>query len=161
MSSTAWDEIKRLAADFQRVQLTSSHQKLSERNCIEIISKLEKLGLLKVYHTNDGKEYITPEHLTKEIEDELFVCGGRVNLTELVNVLGVDLSIIEKRAAALANRQSSKTYLVLGNLVSKHYLDTIAEEINERLMQAGCLNLVNLVKKYDLPENFLLEVGGF
>lgn len=86
---------------------------------------------------------------------------GRVNLTELVNVLGVDLSIIEKRAAALANRQSSKTYLVLGNLVSKHYLDTIAEEINERLMQAGCLNLVNLVKKYDLPENFLLEVGGF
>ncbi|XP_063605952.1 E3 UFM1-protein ligase 1-like [Penaeus indicus] len=157
MSSTAWDEIKRLAADFQRVQLTSSHQKLSERNCIEIISKLEKLGLLKVYHTNDGKEYITPEHLTKEIEDELFVRGGRVNLTELVNALGVDLSIIEKRATALANRGSSNTYLVLGNLVSKHYLDTIAEEINERLMQAGCLNLVNLVKKYDLPENFLSE----
>lgn len=84
-----------------------------------------------------------------------------MNLTELVSVLNIDLSIIEKRAGILASKQGGKIFLVLGHLVSKQYLDTIAEEINEKLMQAGSLNLVTLVKKYDLPETFLLEVGCF
>jgi hypothetical protein len=35
-----WEEIRRLAADFQRAQLAGSAQKLSERNCIEIVTKL-------------------------------------------------------------------------------------------------------------------------
>jgi hypothetical protein len=35
-----WEEIRRLAADFQRAQLAGSAQKLSERNCIEIVAKL-------------------------------------------------------------------------------------------------------------------------
>lgn len=50
--------------------------RLSERNCVEIISKLGELGLLDVYHTNDGKEYITPAQLSREIQDEVFLHGG-------------------------------------------------------------------------------------
>lgn len=49
---------------------------MSERNCVEIISKLGELGLLDVYHTNDGKEYITPAQLSREIQDEVFLHGG-------------------------------------------------------------------------------------
>lgn len=43
-------------------------------------------------YTNDGKEYITPDHLEKEILDELYVSGGRVNLVEIAKTLNVDLS---------------------------------------------------------------------
>ena len=62
-----WDEIQRLAADLQRAQLTSSAQKLSERNCIEIVNKLVQTGLLDIIYTSDGKEYITPKQLQREI----------------------------------------------------------------------------------------------
>ncbi|KAK2563481.1 E3 UFM1-protein ligase 1-like protein [Acropora cervicornis] len=57
----AWEEIKRLAADFQRAQL-------------------------KVIYTTDGKEYLTPQQLEREIKDELFVHGGRINVVDLQQV---------------------------------------------------------------------------
>ncbi|KAG0725427.1 E3 UFM1-protein ligase 1 [Chionoecetes opilio] len=157
MSSADWEEVKRLAADFQRAQLTSTLQKLSERNCVEIISKLGELGLLDVYHTNDGKEYITPAQLSKEIQDEVFLHGGRVNLVDLVDSLCVDHSVIEKRASLLAHSDSSLCF-VLGQLVSKDYLDAIAEEINEKLQQEGTTTIAELVKHYELPGDFMLEV---
>ena len=72
-----WEEIKRLAADFQRAQLSSTAHKLSERNCIEIVQKLISLGLVEVIYTTDGKEYLTPQQLEREIKDELFVHGGK------------------------------------------------------------------------------------
>nr|XP_053638531.1 E3 UFM1-protein ligase 1-like [Cherax quadricarinatus] len=156
MSSADWEEVKRLAADFQRAQLSSAVQKLSERNCVEIVNKLVKLGLLEIYHTNDGKEYITPAQLTKEIQDELFVHGGRVNLVDLVNVLSVDHSVIEKRASALAHSDSSISF-VLGQLITQDYLDAIAEEINEKLQQEGSVTIADLVKQYELPGDYMLE----
>ena len=76
MAASDWDEIKRLAADFQRAQLSTTAHKLSERNCVEIVNKLVNLGLLEVIYTTDGKEYITPNQLEKEIRDELMVHGG-------------------------------------------------------------------------------------
>lgn len=50
--------------------------RLSERNCIEIISKLIQEKKLDVVHTLDGKEYITPTQISKEIRDELYIHGG-------------------------------------------------------------------------------------
>ena len=67
--SQDWEEIRRLAADLQRAQLSGSIQKLSERNCIEIVSRLLKLNLLEVIYTADGKEYLTPQQLQR------YVCG--------------------------------------------------------------------------------------
>ena len=60
-----WDEIQRLAADLQRVQSSSGSMKLSERNCVEIVSKLVSLGLIDVIYTTDGKEYLTHQQLQK------------------------------------------------------------------------------------------------
>lgn len=51
--------------------------RLSERNCIEIVSKLIAEKQLDVVHTLDGKEYITPAQITKEIRDELHIRGGK------------------------------------------------------------------------------------
>lgn len=73
-----WDEVKRLAADFQRAQLSSTSHKLSERNCVELVQKLVNLGLVEVIYTTDGREYLTPSELEKEIKEELFVEGGKL-----------------------------------------------------------------------------------
>ena len=54
--------------------------RLAERNCIEIVQKLQQLSLINVIYTLDGKEYLTHQELTKEIREELQVHGGTQNL---------------------------------------------------------------------------------
>ncbi|KAI2651685.1 E3 UFM1-protein ligase 1 [Labeo rohita] len=104
-----WEEIRRLAADFQRAQFADTVQRLSERNCIEIVSKLVEDKKLDVVHTLDGKEYVTPAQINREMRDELT------------------------------------------------YLDQLAEEVNDKLQEAGQVNIAELCKTYDLPGDFLTE----
>ncbi|KAJ8682576.1 hypothetical protein QAD02_018368 [Eretmocerus hayati] len=154
MTSADWDEVKRLAADFQKAQLSSALQKLSERNCVEIIMKLTEQKLLDVIFTNDGKEYVTPQHLSKEIKDELYIHGGRINLTELANILNVDLAQISKIAAEI-DKHEKGVRIVLGQLIDKSYISRVAEEINDKLGQNGFISIADLTLHYDLPAEFL------
>lgn len=71
-----WEEIRQLAADLRRVQESTSAHKLSERNCIELVTRLVDTGRLQVLYTLDGKEYVTPQQLEKEIKGELVAHRG-------------------------------------------------------------------------------------
>lgn len=155
MSASEWEEVKKLAADFQRTQATTSLQRLSDRNCIDVVKKLISLNLIEVFFTCDGKEYVTPEYLLREIEDELVVNGGRVHLTELASTLNMDYSHIDTKAAELARDSSGDISIVLGQLISGDYKDRLAEEINQKLSEAGVVNVADLSKQYDLPGNFM------
>nr|XP_034176081.1 E3 UFM1-protein ligase 1 homolog [Osmia lignaria] len=154
MSTVDWDEVKRLAADFQKAQLSSTLQKLSERNCIEIVTKLIESKLLDVIFTNDGKEYVTPQHLGKEIKNELYIHGGRINLVDLAQILNVNLSQVSKVATEI-EKHSKGLKIILGQLIDKSYTNRIAEEINDKLAQHGCINVAELTIYYDLPAEFL------
>ena len=154
MTTVDWDEVKRLAADFQKAQLSSTLQKLSERNCVEIITKLIESKLLDVIFTNDGKEYITPQHLGKEIKDELYIHGGRISLVDLAQVLNINLSQVSKVAAEI-EKHSKGLKIILGQLIDKTYMNKIAEEINDQLMQHGSINVAELMVHYNLPAEFL------
>lgn len=154
MSTVDWDEVKRLAADFQKAQLSSTLQKLSERNCIEIVTKLIENKLLDVIFTNDGKEYVTPQYLGKEIKDELYIHGGRINLVELAQILNVSLSHVSKIANDI-EKHSKGLKIILGQLIDKTYMNKIAEEINDKLTQHGLINVSELTVHYDLPAEFL------
>ena len=151
-----WEEIRRLAADFQRAQLSGTVHKLSERNCVELVTKLIELKLIDVIFTTDGKEYLTHQHLAREIQDELYVSGGRIGLVELAAGLNVDYSQVETAAAGLC-KGDRELHLVLGHLVSAKYLETICVQINEKLQQSGTISLPSLTKVYDLPSDFLIE----
>lgn len=155
--ASGWDEIKRLAADFQRAQLSTTAHKLSERNCIEVVNKLISLGLIEVIYTIDGKEYLTPNQLEKEIRDELSVHGGRINLVDLQQLLHVDLSHIESKVNEMVH-QERFLFLVQGELIDKDYLDIISEEIDETLQEAGQVTIADLAKTFDLPTEFLSSV---
>ncbi|NXR10054.1 UFL1 ligase, partial [Semnornis frantzii] len=155
--AAAWDEIRRLAADFQRAQFAEVAHRLSERNCIEIVTKLIAEKQLEVVHTLDGKEYVTPAQISKEIRDELHVCGGKCGTCFFsCGVINVDLLHIENRANDIV--KSEKTVqLVLGQLINESYLDQLAEEINDKLQEAGQVTISDLCKAYDLPGDFLVQ----
>lgn len=68
---SVWEEIRQLAADLKSVQARSTSHRLSERNCVELIGRLSAAGLLTVLHTQDGKEYVTPQQLEREARAEL------------------------------------------------------------------------------------------
>lgn len=65
--------------------------RLSERNCIEIITKLLEEKKLDVVHTLDGKEFITPSQISREIRDELYAHGGVYDVYMCVTALNVAL----------------------------------------------------------------------
>ncbi|XP_010946721.1 E3 UFM1-protein ligase 1 isoform X2 [Camelus ferus] len=152
----AWEEIRRLAADFQRAQFAEATQRLSERNCIEIVNKLIAQKQLEVVHTLDGKEYVTPAQISKEMRDELHVRGGRVNIVDLQQVINVDLTHIENRIGDIV-KSEKHVQLVLGQLIDENYLDHLAEEVNDKLQESGQVTISDLCKTYDLPGNFLTQ----
>ncbi|KAF3844228.1 hypothetical protein F7725_013569 [Dissostichus mawsoni] len=151
-----WEEIRRLAADFQRAQFADTVQRLSERNCIEIITKLVQDKKLDVVHTLDGKEYITPAQISREIRDELYVHGGRINIVDLQQIINVDWVHVENRASDIA-KYDKGVQLVLGQLIDDSYLDRLAEEVNDKLQEAGLISIAELCKNYDLPGDVLNE----
>ena len=55
---------------------------MNERNVVELINKLNELGFLGdgLLHTVNGREYVTPEHLRKEIVETVEQAGGRMSL---------------------------------------------------------------------------------
>lgn len=156
MMADAWEEIRRLAADFQRAQFAESTQRLSERNCIEIVNKLISQKQLEVVHTLDGKEYITPAQISKEMRDELHVRGGRVNIVDLQQVINVDLTHIENRVGDII-KSEKHVQMVLGQLVDENYLDRLSEEVNDKLQESGQVTVSELCKTYDLPGDFLTQ----
>ncbi|XP_055902265.1 E3 UFM1-protein ligase 1 homolog isoform X2 [Eupeodes corollae] len=151
--SNDWNEIKRLAADFHKAQFTSGLQKLSESNCVEVVSFLLRKNFVSVVFTNDGKEYVTPEHLEKQVLDEVYMNGGRVNMVQLSKSLNVDLTKIDYIASKITSE--NKIRVMLGQLIEENYLMQIAQEINEKLIQKGEINISNLTVQYDLPSDFL------
>uniref|UniRef100_A0A3P9N060 E3 UFM1-protein ligase 1 n=1 Tax=Poecilia reticulata TaxID=8081 RepID=A0A3P9N060_POERE len=152
-----WEEIRRLAADFQRAQFADTVQRLSERNCIEIITKLVQDRKLDVVHTLDGKEYITPAQISREIRDELYVHGGWYNIKIYQPVIiNVDWVHVENRANDIA-KSDKGVQLVLGQLIDDAYLNHLAEEVNDKLQEAGLVSMAELCKSYDLPGDFLTE----
>lgn len=157
--------------------------RLSERNCVEIITKLTQLKLLDVVFTNDGKSYITPKYLIKEIKDELFVhngkkcqilliwvCvmylimtwkifSGRTNLIDLAKSLNVDANIITTLAHDIVKEDSS-IRVVLGQLIDHSFVINVAEDINDRLQQHGLINISELARSFDLPVDFIHSVSS-
>ncbi|XP_062980936.1 E3 UFM1-protein ligase 1 isoform X2 [Elgaria multicarinata webbii] len=155
--AATWEEILKLSQQFQSAQFAQASQRLSERNCIEIVSKLIAEKQLEVVHTLDGKEYITPAQISREIRDELHVRGGRVNIVDLQQVVNVDLLHIENRANDIV-KSDRTVQLVLGQLLDECYLDQIAEETNDKLQESGQVKISDLCKAYDLPGDFLKQV---
>lgn len=116
---------------------------------------MTEMKLLEVIFTNDGKEYLTPDHLLREIEDELYANGGRVSISDLVTSLSVDFVHCEAKSSQLSRTNHGEISLVLGQLVSRQYKDALAQEVDVKLQEAGLITIAELTKLYDLPAEFI------
>ncbi|KAL3985346.1 hypothetical protein ACH3XW_38255 [Acanthocheilonema viteae] len=145
--NATWADIQRLAADFQRIQLAESSKKLSENNCVELISILVKSKAIDILFTSDGKEYVTRNHLLNEVKNE---CIGRVSLYDLAQSLNVDYEHIESAVSVISKQD---------------YIDVLCKAVNEQLVDAGIVSVSQLVKTWDLATEILnslvlVEVGS-
>lgn len=115
-------DISSLLSALQTTQEKKSSVRLSERNVVELIIKLKQLGVFgdELLHTMNGKEYITTDRLKVDIQTALRQAGGRLELTELPALVGVDLAHCEKQVGVSCNHprqqqqhRRTKSYCVL------------------------------------------------
>lgn len=161
------DEVLELQQKLAAAQVSNSAAKLSERNCIELVAKLQSLSLVDLVFTRSGKEYLTRAQLVKEIEDEVLVRGGRVNVIDLPDALNMDLahihaavpSMLEAVNASHAEEptkgKSSQPFMqvVNGEIVTKDYLASLAAEVDASLEASatGVENIGEIATRTDLP----------
>lgn len=151
------DEILELQQQLAAVQQATTAQKLSERNCVELVMKLQSLKLIDLIFTRSGKEYLTPSQLTLEISDELLSRGGRVNIIDLPDALNVELYHIQSAIPHILNPPAIR--LVRGELLTDYYLASIAEEINDSITASehGLDDVGSIASRYALPVDIVRE----
>ena len=90
--------------------------------------------LINIYHTIDGKEYVTEDQIRKEIYDEIYVNGGKLNLFKIIlkllncankigrvnvislqSILNVDLTHIEKKVQDINKNDSDLVFFFVVN----------------------------------------------
>ena len=94
--------------------------KLNERNIVDIVQKLIQSGKLSLIHTQDGKEYVTPDKLSTEIESVVADNTGRMSLIDLTSYLGVGIEVIEPTVLDLCAQKKGK--LVSGTYITPVYM---------------------------------------
>jgi deoxyhypusine synthase len=129
--------------------------RLSEANCVEIISTLITNGAINLVVTTNGKEYVTKRHLITEVKNECLAAGGRINITELVPILRIELDHIETAASNLVSEYPDEFLMCAGELVSREYINNLCKRLNESLDGVGQLSMLQLAKNWDLPIDLL------
>ena len=155
--SGAMDEILALQAQLEAVQATKPAFRFTERNVVDLVNKMIKLGYLEdtLMHTLDGKEYVTQDRLDAEIKREVKRAGGRIPVIDLQGILNLDVVHCERRAKALASDPTNGFSLVEGELMTPGYLDGVAVEVNEELTEAGVVRIGDLARKHELSADLM------
>lgn len=132
---------------------------INERNAVDLVMKLIDGGYISVIFSNDGKSYVTPEKLRSEVEGEITLSGGRVNVMSLAQTLNVDQSIIDEIVDALLLKSAQEYHLVGNELISNDYVNAVHEEIVNILSSSarGMLYISDLSSRFSLPEAFFVE----
>ncbi|KAL0460276.1 UNVERIFIED_CONTAM: E3 UFM1-protein ligase 1 [Sesamum latifolium] len=152
------EELLELQRQFEFAQQAKSSIRLSERNVVELVQKLQELQIIDfdLLHTISGKEYITPEQLRSEIVSEINK-RGRVSLIDLADTTGVDLYHVEKQSQRVVSDDSS-LMLINGEIISNSYWDTVSEEINERLQECSQISLAEIAAQLQVGSELIVSV---
>ncbi|KDP44170.1 hypothetical protein JCGZ_05637 [Jatropha curcas] len=151
-------ELLELQKQFEYAQQAKSSIRLSERNVVELVLKLQELRIIDfdLLHTISGKEYITPEQLRHEMVAEIKILG-RVSLIDLADATGVDLYHVEKQAHHVVS-DNPELMLIQGEIISQAYWDNVAEEINERLQECSQIALAEIAAQLNVGSEFVASM---
>ncbi|XP_071715518.1 E3 UFM1-protein ligase 1 homolog [Rutidosis leptorrhynchoides] len=151
-------ELLELQRQFESAQQAKSSIRLSERNVVELIQKLQLLHIIDfdLLHTVSGKEYITPDQLRIEIVSQIKKLG-RVSLIDVADSVGVDLYHVEKQAQVVV-ANDPQLMLINGEIISDLYWNNICEEINDRLQECSQIALAEIAAQYQVGSELLVSV---
>jgi len=149
------NKIRDLQAQLHALYEEKAVQKLSERSCAMILLRLMQSGALQLAFTMDGKEYVTFQHLESEIKQETYKNGGRLAVVELQPLLNIDLGVIEERILNII--RGGDFFRVQGDLMSREYLESLADEIKSMLLEHGFLTYIDLLNRFNLPSDFFTQ----
>ncbi|XP_058753360.1 E3 UFM1-protein ligase 1 homolog [Vicia villosa] len=152
------DELLELQRQFEFAQQAKSSIRLSDRNVVELVQKLQQLQIIdfELLHTASGKEYITLDQLRNEMVTEVKRLG-RISVIDLADVTGVDLYYVEKLAQSIIT-DHGELMLTQGEIVTESYWDSIAEEINERLQECSQIALTELAAQLNVGLDLIASV---
>ena len=152
----SWAEAYEALAELKKVQTQADGVRLSERNCIELVSKLIEKRMVDLVYSQDGKEYITREHLYFEVEQEIEYANGRTSLVKLCEALNVCVENIEPVVLNVVKKDKN-LYFINSDIIHRTYLDSLAVQINQKLKQSGIITFIDLSAEHDLPLTFIHE----
>ncbi|DBB10622.1 TPA: hypothetical protein ACH3X3_007133 [Trebouxia sp. C0006] len=149
-----------LQAALKSAQQEKSTAKLSDRNVVELVNKLQECGLLgeDLLHSVNGREYVTAAHLTIEVTDAVNGAGGRIAVVNLPAQLAVDLLHCERAAQQAVAESNGQLRVVQGELITVEYFDNLAAEIDEILQAGGGIPLGDLAAQFALGSELLMSV---
>jgi len=150
-----WEEILRLQAELESVQEECVKSRLSERNCVELVMKLKELKLITLIHSTNGKFYLTPDRVNKEVLTSLGEFGGRASVADISTDLGIDFTIVEKAADHISAEHD--LIKLQGQLISSVYIRHLAAQINSLLKSRGIITIAEICRSHDLPSDFVIE----
>ncbi|MED6147155.1 hypothetical protein PIB30_041407 [Stylosanthes scabra] len=152
------EELLELQRQFQFAQQAKSSIRLSERNVVELIQKLQQLQIIdfELLHTVSGKEYITLDQLRNEMVSEVRKLG-RVSVIDLADTTGVDLYYVEKQAERIV-ADHAEFMLNQGEIMSESYWNSVAEEVNERLQECSQIALTELAAQLNVGLDLVASV---
>lgn len=144
--------LEALTAALQSAQEKKTKIRLSERNVVELVLKLQQLGLLgsDLLYTVNGREYVTPERLRQEVADAVEQAGGRIALVDIPPLVNVDLVHVQRSADALVAAGAGSISLAQGELITSAYYDALAAEVDELLQEVGMVSLGDLARQFSL-----------
>lgn len=157
------EELANLQKKFLEIQKSGGGFKLTERTVVDIINKVLSRGKIKINFTTNGREYVSDEKITKEIQDEILRNKGRISKVDLQKKIDVQTSILESRISALFSKDKNLN-LIENNIITNYYLENMAREINYNLQATGNLLISEISNMYDFSiaffKRFLEEKTG-
>ncbi|RHY43557.1 hypothetical protein DYB30_000275 [Aphanomyces astaci] len=154
------NEIHALQRELAAAQETKEAIRLSERNIIDLLFKLQALNMVELIFTTNAKAVLTPAQLRKEILDQVQSHSGRVSLHELYTSTNVDMGYIEKYAREIVDQPNptDKVHWVGNDLISDAYLDIIMTSVHNTLQDTGSVSIGDLALQYGVPVEFTHQV---
>ena len=119
------------------------------------MQKLIALGKIELIHTQDGKEYLTPERLASEIEQVVAQNIGRMSLIDIASYTGVGIEVIEPTVLELCAQ--GKGSLINGSFITPCFIANFIEELGGLVADLGKVSLSDLTNKHWLPIDFIKE----
>ena len=116
-------DLNMLKKQMKDVQKKETEFKLSERSIVDILFKISERKKISFNYTQNGKEYVTNDKISKEIQDCIKLNGGLISKINLTKIIDVNQNVIEAQLDRLMTIVGiNGINIIEGKVVTNYYL---------------------------------------